>query len=98
VTTWTFNKTKFPAAAVFPDGTAPADLLLDWKPWVLECVDMLDGDGAQRHWKHDGAYGDQPWVEIEIYRVIRNTWNDLRMQKMERDAKKNGFKMPTRRR
>jgi hypothetical protein len=54
-----------------------------WGPWVAECVDMMDGKGTQRHWKYEGAYGDQPALDVDIYRIIRGTWVDLVNEKMK---------------
>ena len=57
-----------------------------WRPWVVECVDMIDGKGTQRHWKYPGAYADQPAVDLVIYRVIRSRWVELVNEKIRAEA------------
>lgn len=60
-----------------PDGEDPFLVQTAWRPWVMECVDMMDGKGTQRTWKYPGAYGDQPAIDVLIYRVIRGRWVEL---------------------
>ena len=43
---------------------------------------LLDGDGTFRHWKYAGAYADQPWIDMQIYRVIRGKWVELKNKEM----------------
>jgi hypothetical protein len=58
-----------------------------WGPWVDEAVLLLDGDGTFRHWKYAGAYAEQPFLDIAIYRQVQARWNELTNEKMERAAK-----------
>lgn len=71
----------------FPDGDDPYAMQEAWRPWVVECVDMIDGKGTQRHWKYPGAYADQPAVDLVIYRVIRSRWVELVNEKIEAESK-----------
>lgn len=48
---------------------------------------MIDGKGTQRHWKYQGAYADQPAVDLVIYRVIRSRWVELVNEKIEAASK-----------
>jgi len=59
-----------------------------WRPWVAECVDMMDGKGTQRHWKYQGGYADQPALDLVIYRVIRMRWVELVNERMEAESKR----------
>lgn len=65
-----------------PDKTAPALLIQRWGPWVQDCVSLLDGDGTFHHWKYAGAYADQPWIDLQIYQMIRKRWVELRNDEM----------------
>ncbi|MFP4066218.1 MAG: hypothetical protein ACLFS5_01835 [Spirochaetaceae bacterium] len=44
---------------------------------------MLDGDGTFRHWKFPGAYSEQPWVDMILYRIIQTRWNELQNKRMQ---------------
>lgn len=61
-----------------PDKTVPMLLMRQWGPWVQDCISLLDGDGTFRHWKYAGAYADQPWLDLQVYQVIRKRWVELR--------------------
>ena len=52
-----------------------------------DCVTLLDGDGTQRHWKYEGSYVEQPWLDTEIYQVIKSKWNQLRNEEVARKTK-----------
>ena len=66
-----------------PDGSVPSLAVDKWSVWVQDCISLLDGDGTFRHWKYTGAYADQPWIDLQIYRVIRGRWVELRNADME---------------
>lgn len=65
-----------------PDGSIPSILYDRWAYWVVDCVQLLDGDGTFRHWKYSGAYADQPWIDLQIYRIVRCKWVELRNNEM----------------
>ena len=61
-----------------------------WRDWVVEAVDMMDGDGTFRHFPCAGARRQQPAYDMEVLRVVRGKWCELRNDDMKRqfDAKK----------
>jgi len=65
-----------------PDGSIPFLQIREWGCWVDDCVSLMDGDGTYRHWKYNGAYADQPWIDLQIYKVIRKRWVELRNDDM----------------
>ena len=60
----------------------------NWGPWVRDCMMLLDGDGAFRHWKYSGAYADQPSLDLQVYTTIRQKWVELKNKDMEASTKK----------
>lgn len=68
------------------DGRDPLALMADWSPWIQTAVDLLDGDGTFRHWPYPGARSDQPEFDLDVYRLIRNRWNELRNEDMRHGA------------
>lgn len=43
----------------------------------------MDGDCTFRHWKWPGAYSEQPWIDIQIFNVIRAKWVELKNADMK---------------
>jgi len=62
-------------------------LLRKWGRWVVECIMLLDGDGTFRHWKYPGAYNEQPWIDIQIFQVIRGKWVEMKNEEMKGSVK-----------
>lgn len=57
----------------------------EWGPWVIDCLRMLDAEGAYAHYFFAGALGDQPAIDMDLYDVIRGRWVEL----MNEQIKKN---------
>jgi hypothetical protein len=66
-----------------PDGSIPYLQMNAWGCWVIDCIALLDSDGTYRHWKYEGAYADQPWLDLQVYGVIRQRWVELRNEEMD---------------
>ena len=77
VTEWMFNGIQLAEGEVCRDGSCPADLMERWRPWVIECIDLLDGDGAFRHFPGPGSIRDQPAYDMDVLRIIRHRWVGL---------------------
>lgn len=60
-----------------PDGSNPYLIQQAWRPWIISCVDRMDGKGTQRSLARAGAYNDQPAIELQIDRIIRGRWVEL---------------------
>lgn len=60
-----------------PDGSNPYLIQQAWRPWIISCVDRMDGKGTQRSLARAGAYIDQPAIELQIDRIIRGRWVEL---------------------
>jgi hypothetical protein len=71
-----------------PDGSRPADILREWDCWIADCLDLMDGDGAFAHWHYPGSHSEQPDIDLQIYNVIRNKWNELRNDEMKKSVPK----------
>jgi len=54
---------------------------------------LLDSEGAFRHWKHPGSYEEQPWIDIQIYKVIRGRWVELMNEKIKNDYQEQQTKL-----
>lgn len=59
-------------------------LMQQWVPFINDVLMLLDGEGTFRHWKYSGAYADQPYIDIVIYRIIQNRWVELKNEEMQR--------------
>jgi hypothetical protein len=70
---------------LLPDGSDPSELIQLWSPWIGECVMFLDGKGTFRHYKYPGSYSQQPFIDIQIYKVIQQKWIQLTNNKMKED-------------
>jgi len=82
VTDWVFDRAEFAEDCGDVGGISPAEAMLAWGPWVFECVEMLDGDGAFAHLPEPGAYREQPARDMMIYSVIRGQWVKRRNEEM----------------
>jgi hypothetical protein len=60
-------------------------------PWVQDCIRLMDSDGAYAHFKEHGELGDQPFLDMQIYDVIRSVWCELRNKEMEAKFGKNSI-------
>lgn len=47
---------------------------------------LIDGDGAFHHWKYPGAYVDQPWIDMQVYREIRQANAKHQNDRIDRDT------------
>ena len=83
VTEWVFRGTQFAEDAELPDGMRPGPLKEKWDPWVIECVDLLDADGAFRNFPCPGSLRDQPAYDMEVLRAVRAEWVALMNEKMK---------------
>ncbi len=54
-----------------------------WGSWVEDCIAMLDGDGAFAHLPESGNMREQPHLDMEIYKVIRGRWVELKNEELE---------------
>ena len=59
-----------------------------WGPWVVDCIRMLDGDGAYAHLPYSPVYMRNPAYDMTVYDVIRSRWNELRNEDMKKAARK----------
>lgn len=80
---------------MLPDATPIGIIQEKWAPFVYDCLMLLDSDGCFNKWKYQGAYADQPWIDIQIYQVIRSKWVQLRNEDMENKTKSNSSHNPT---
>ena len=87
-----FKKTEFSKGDILPDGTEPYLLIRKWSPFIEDCIMLLDGDGTFRHWKYEGAYACQPWIDIQFYKAIRGKWVELKNKEIEANTPKFGNK------
>lgn len=63
---------------------SPYLLMQCWGPWVVDCLRLMDGDGAYAHWPYPGAYMEQPAFDMGIYDAIRSRWVELRNAELKR--------------
>lgn len=70
-----------------PDGKEPYKLIQKWGPFIDDFEMLIDSDVTFRHWKYAGAYADQPFYDICVYRVIRNKWVQMKNQDMTNKMK-----------
>lgn len=80
-----------PSADPLPeDEDDPWTLIQDWRPWIEECLVLLDGDGRFRHLPYAGVYREQPAYDMSVHQVIRGEWNRLQNAKIEAATNKGG--------
>ncbi len=83
---WSFEGDIFlqPNTAALPDDEiSPWQQMVDWKPWIEECLVLLDGDGAYNTFPYPGTYRQQPGFDMEIHQCIRQEFNRLKNAKMK---------------
>lgn len=74
-----------------PDGVIPYLAILKWRPWIEDCLCLIDSDGCfTGNWKYQGALADQPYTDITIYKVIRAKWVELRNEDIKAKGEKAG--------
>ena len=91
VTEWIFQGIQFADGAELPSvdgspesGRVPAELIAKWQPWVLECLDLLDSDGAFAHFPRPGSRRTQPAYDMEVLRIVRGRWVELKNEDNKR--------------
>ena len=85
-----FRGTQFPEdGEPLPGGGQPAEMIERWQPWVQECLDLLDGDGAFRHFPGPGSRREQAAFDMDVLRVVRQEWVRLQNEKIE-ESTRNG--------
>lgn len=91
-TEWVYNGTDIRPGEGFQDQNGdfidPYVILKHWRPWIEDCMRLLDGDGAYQHYYSQGSLSEQPWKHMEIFDLIRQTWVSLKNAEMERNARK----------
>jgi hypothetical protein len=90
VTEWIYKNIKHKKGELMPDGTDPNKLIKKWFMWVEDCVMLMDTDCTFRLWKYRGSYSEQPYIDLQIYKVIRAKWVTLKNETNEKAMK--GFK------
>jgi hypothetical protein len=83
VTEWIFRGIQHAEGAVLPDGMCPGMLKEKWGPWVTECIDLLDAEGAFRNYPCPGSIREQPAYDMEVLRAVRAEWVSLMNEKMK---------------
>jgi hypothetical protein len=91
VTEWIFRGVQFADDAELPpvdgkpgNGRIPTDLIEKWQPWVMECLDLLDSEGAFAHFPRPGSRREQPAYDMEILRIVRGKWVELKNEQNTR--------------
>ena len=84
---WAFKGDRFEQGVeALPDGEdSPWQQMLDWSPWIEECLVLLDSDGAFNSFSYPGTYRQQPAFDMDIFQFIRHEFNRLRNEKTKRD-------------
>ena len=68
-------------------GRCPQELIAKWEPWVLECIDyLIDAHGTFRRFKYDLPLNEQPFVDLQIYNLIRAQFIKLSQSKGKQDG------------
>ena len=65
-----------------------------WGPFIMDYFMMMDGDGTLRHLKYPGAFSQQPWVDMQVYAVIRSQHQHLQNQKIKKAQQEQKARMP----
>jgi len=87
VVEWLYHKDTFEDDAEYSDGTNPAELMARWQPWWINCMRLLDGDGAYMHYMYGTALADEPALDMSIYDIIRMRWIELRNEDIKNSGK-----------
>jgi hypothetical protein len=53
-------------------------------PWVQDCIRLMDSDGGYAHFKYPGSMGEQPFLAMDIFDVIRSKWCEMKNSEMEK--------------
>jgi hypothetical protein len=90
---WIHGKVDLEEDSEYPDGSDPYYIRQKWEPWIIECIELfLDADGAFRRFRYDLSIDEYPWVDIQIYRIIRAKYVDLKNEDMKREMSGSGKK------
>jgi hypothetical protein len=54
------------------DGSNTRQMMEYWYPWIDEATMLMDGFGAFWAFKYGTNYSEQPFIDIQIYKIIRN--------------------------
>lgn len=61
-----------------------------WKPWAVDCLRLLDADGAFARYRHGQNLNQEPAIDMAILDLVRAEWNRLRTKDLERPGGKHG--------
>ena len=71
-----------------PDGSDPSALCRLWLPWVGTLQVLINGDGSFIHWPWQGAFMDQPALDMEILETVRRKWVSLQNEELKQATSK----------
>ncbi len=59
-----------------------------WVPFIADCFTFIDSDGTYRHWKYSSSYAEEPWIDRQIYEIIRAKYLEIQKRIREKEIRK----------